>query len=217
MRSLLLALAALSPFAASCQSEGARKGATEGALYGALGAAVSSVVWGRNDVLEDAARGAVVGATVGGVHGAVNESQRENQQAAADAERAERERLAAENAELSQRNEQLELEQRLLREIGPDNTESIRLLVNCDHQGALFAARRSADADDERFRLAGAYLEALIAYDRRDLSTARMSYPRLAELDERTATADDAERIVVDLVSSLEDTRESFGLPRRCR
>lgn len=217
MRRLLLALLCVSPFVSACQSEGARQGATHGAIYGAFGTAVSSVVWGRDDVLGDAARGAVVGATVGGVDGAVRENQRENAKAAQDAEAAKNARLAAENAELSQRNHQLELERRLTAEIGPDNTEAIRLLVNCDHQGAVLAARRSADASSEPFRQAGMWIEALAAYDRRDLSTAKMFYPRLAEAVPDVADAEAAETTVIELAGKLEDTRASFGLPRRCR
>ena len=217
MRQLFFLLACCLPILGSCASEGARQGATQGAFYGALGTAVSSVVWGRDDVLGDAARGAVVGATVGGVHGAVNESQRENARAAADADAAERARLEQQNRELSDKNAQLELEQRLVREIGADNTEAIRLLVNCDHQGALFAARRSADSGNEHFERAGVWIEAVIAYDKRDLSTARMFYPRLANLDPEVANADVAEATVIDLVSKLEETRASFGLPRQCK
>ncbi|MCA8981546.1 MAG: hypothetical protein H6831_08370 [Planctomycetes bacterium] len=217
MKRLLFVLACSSPFAASCASQGAREGATQGALYGALGAAVSSVVWGRDDVLGDAARGAVVGGTVGGVHGAANEANRKAAEDARNAQANDRARLEQENRELADRNRQLELEQRLMQEIGPDNTEAVRKLVNCDHQGAVLAARRAADSGDEHFRTAGVWLEAVCAYDRRDLSTARMFYPRLAELDPQTATAEDAELKVVQLVTTLEDTRQSFGLPRRCQ
>ena len=212
MKHLILTLACLSPLLGSCQSEGAKEGATQGALYGALGAAVSSVVWGRNDVLGDAARGAVVGATVGGVHGAVNDSNRSKSEAQAEQQA----QLSAENKELAQRNRQLELESQLIEEIGPDNTEAVRALVRCEHRDAVLAARRAGDSDNEHFRVAGLYLEAVTAYDRRDLSTARMLYPRLASADSETATADDAEVIVVNLVTALEDTREQFGLARRC-
>lgn len=217
MKRLLFVLACSSPFAAACASQGAQEGATQGAFYGALGAAVSSVVWGRNDVLGDAARGAVVGGTVGGVHGAVNES---NRMAAEDARNAQADgqaQLSQENRELADRNRQLELERQLFEQIGPDNTEAVRKLVNCDHQGAVLAARRSADASDEHFRAAGVWIEAVCAYDRRDLSTARMFYPRLAELDPEAETAADAELVVLDLVTALEDTRESFDMPRRCK
>jgi len=186
-------------------------------MYGALGAAVSSVVWGRNDLLGDAARGAVVGGTVGGVHGAVNESNRKSAEDARGAQADQNAQLSQENRELADRNRQLELEQQLLTEIGPDNTEAVRKLVQCDHQGAVLAARRAADSKDEHFRDAGVWIEAICAYDRRDLSTAHMFYPRLAALDSKTETAEDAELVVINLATALEDTRESFGPARRCK
>lgn len=167
-------------------------------------------------MLEDAARGAIVGGTVGGVHGAVTESQR---QATSDAQKAqanETAQLSKQNAELEARNRELETEKRLLVQIGPDNTEAVRKLVQCDHQGAVLAARRSADSDNENFRTAGLWLEAVCAYDRRDLSTARGLYAKLAQVDPKAKTADDAELIVLDLTATLEDTRESFGKARRC-
>jgi len=216
MKRLLILVACLPPLLSSCLSRGAQEGATQGALYGALGAAVSSVVWGRNDVLADAARGAVVGGTVGGVHGAVNESKRSATSDAQSAQASERERLSKENRELADRNRQLELERRLLEQIGPDNTEAVRELVVCDHQAALRAARRSAASDNEHFRTAGVWLEAICALDRRDLATVRALYPRLAQLDPQCETAEDAELVVLNLVTALEDTRESFALARRC-
>jgi hypothetical protein len=217
MKRFLFALVCVAPLFSACASQGAQEGATQGAMYGALGAAVSSVVWGRNDVLGDAARGAVVGGTVGAVHGAANESNRQAAENARQAQADERAQLSQENRELADRNRQLELEQQLIAEIGPDNTEAVRKLVQCDHQGAVLAARRAADSDDEHFRTAGVWIEAICAYDRRDLSTAKMFYPRLAALDPEADTAEDAELIVLNLTTALEDSRESFGLARRCK
>ena len=216
MKQLLLALALTTPLFAACKSKGAQEGATQGALYGALGAAVSSVVWGRNDVLGDAARGAVVGATVGGVSGAVNESKRNEAQQRKAAQAQERSDLAQTNKDLTRRNRQLELEAQLLEELGPDNTEAVRLLVRCKHKEALVASRRSANSSDERFRSAGIWLEAVNAQDQRNLAAARALFPQLVKLDDQVETEEQAELIVLNLVTSLEDTREEFDLPRRC-
>ena len=217
MKHVLLALALTSPLLGACKSEGAQQGATQGAVYGALGAAVSSVVWGRNDVLGDAARGAVVGATVGGVSGAVNESNRKEAQQREATKAQQQADLAQENKDLSLRNQQLELEAQLTEEIGPDNTEAVNLLIHCDHPGALKASRRSADSLHEHFRTAGVWLEALIAQDQRHLAATRNLYPRLVKLDDEIETEEQAELIVLDLVTALEDTREDFGMPRRCK
>jgi hypothetical protein len=216
MKHILLALALTSPLLGACKSEGAKQGATQGAMYGALGAAVSSVVWGRDDVLGDAARGAVVGATVGGVSGAVNESNRNEAQQRQAAQAQQRADLTQENKDLALRNQQLEMQATLTEEIGPDNTEAVNLLVRCDHAGALAASRRSADSLNEHFRTAGVWLEAVNAQDQRHLAATRSLYPRLVKLDDEIETEEQAELIVLDLVTALEDSREEYGLRRRC-
>lgn len=196
----------------SCQSSGAAEGATRGAFYGAVSSGVVAAVFG-GDVGKSMQYGAVGGAVTGGMAGAASDSRQQQQQA----QQAQQQQLKQQNEQLTKENRALQLREDLIAMIGVQNTEAISSLVNCRHEEALTHVRRAATSDDRDHRLASLWVQAMIEVDRRDLEAARVIYPTIVAQDDKIDSETAAEKQALDLVTSLEDTRAEFGLPRRCQ
>ncbi len=215
---------------------GAKRGAAMGAVWGLIfGGDIESAV-------EGAAAGAAVGAVGGAVSDSYAKKDRkryEQQRAQAYAEQqarvaeAEREKLEEERKQLEAEKKALEEQQKAqqaagaqtasaggdpvteeewIAYIGVDNWNALTALVDCQHQRALLLAQAAATIDDPEFRLASRWIEAFVAVDLKDQSTANDLFPVLVSLDPEVDTVQQASIEADKAIVEIRDIRRQEGI-----
>jgi hypothetical protein len=207
-----------------------------GAVWGLIfGGDIESAV-------EGAAAGAAVGAVGGAVSDSYAKKDRkryEQQRAQAYAEQqarvaeAEREKLEEERKQLEAEKKALEEQQKAqqaagaqtasaggdpvteeewIAYIGVDNWNALTALVDCQHQRALLLAQAAATIDDPEFRLASRWIEAFVAVDLKDQSTANDLFPVLVSLDPEVDTVQQASIEADKAIVEIRDIRRQEGI-----
>jgi hypothetical protein len=189
--------------------------AKTGAVWGGL----AGLVFGGS--LSDAVEGAVIGGAGGAVYGSVKANEqmkKEKNELGRQQLRIEQERnyilqdeiSAAKSSQGSyqpQANEEL-----LIRAFGKDNVTSLHALRDCEHRRAQLYAMAGANSDFLSHRLASVYLEAMIAEDRADSSSAAVAYRQIVVQDASIATTDRARMETLDALTDVRADRRTMGI-----
>jgi hypothetical protein len=100
----------------------------------------------------------------------------------------------------------------LKKEIGPDNYTAMMALVHRDYPAARRQAAVTADDPDPRYRLASAWISALVAVETLDKEELEPYYLKLIELSPDLETVEDA-RVELRLARrDLRDMRKKFNV-----
>jgi hypothetical protein len=221
---LMVALVGATVSAKSKAGRRAGKGAAMGAIWGL-------VVGGS---VESAARHAAAGAAMGAASGAIDDSYAKKDakraaEAQAEAERqaleAERQRLEEEKRRLEEQmavveaqeaqaagKSDTEVEAEWVEAVGEDNWNGLLALVECQHQRAHLLAQAGATLDNEEYRLASLWLEAMILVDQKNQDGAAPYFERLAAGDPEIDTAQQASIEVDKAILDIRDYRREEGI-----
>jgi tetratricopeptide (TPR) repeat protein len=201
----VLALAAsLSGCATGSQASAqAGEGAKVGAVGGVVAGAVGALLWGGNP-LEGAVKGGITGAAAGAAMGAASGAQADaQQQQAAAAEAAKREREAR-LAELRQK-------------MGESTWDAAVLLAKCKHADAMKKAEKAyAKEADPAKRSWALLVEAVAAEESGDRDAAAALYPRIVAEDPARGTPDQVRGEVLEGVMKMQRLRQEGGMPALC-
>jgi len=100
----------------------------------------------------------------------------------------------------------------LKEEIGPDNYTAMMALVHRDYPAARQQAAATADDPNPHYRLASAWISALVAVETLDKAEIEPYYQKLIELDQDIETGEDA-RVELRLARrDLRDMRRQFNV-----
>ena len=193
---LTLLLTVLLAACSSNQVSRSAEGAIGGAAAGAVGSMFAAAIFG-GDIGDAAARGAAWGAGAGAVSGAIRGSQEDARQRQQEQAAAERERQAALNE--------------LRREIGPDTFDGLAALTDGKHQVAIAYAQTAMTDSNQRYAIAGHWLEALTYQDLGDDKTVAEKLPELVQIDPEVSSHLEAAEILSDLTDGLAAIRAEFG------
>ena len=185
----------------------AGKGAKRWAGRGAAGGAILGLLVGGD--LGGAAAGAAIGAAGGAIGGAASDSKKKKK-----AEKAELEELRQKEAE-RQAYDLPQTEEEWIAAIGEDNTSALDALVDCQHDRATLLAKAGATSENPDFALAGYWIEALVALDRRDQATLDPLYAKLVELDDDVDTVQQASLAADQAILEVRETRQAEGIACR--
>lgn len=167
-----------------------------GAAAGAVGSMFAAAIFG-GDIGEAAARGAAWGAGAGAVTGAVRGGQE-------DAARRQREEAEA------ARELQAALDE-LRREIGPDTYDGLAALTDGKHQVAIAYAQTAMRDANERYAIAGRWLETLTYQDLGDAGAVAGQLPALVAADPEVSSTAEARAVLDELVEGLAEIRAQFS------
>jgi hypothetical protein len=223
---IVLATAVLGTTVAAKSKAGRRagKGAAMGAIWGL-------VVGGS---VESAARHAAAGAAMGAASGAIDDSyaKKDAKRAAAAQAEAERQELEAERRSLEDEKRRLEeqmavveaqeaqaegasdteIEAEWIEAIGEDNWNGLIALVDCQHQRAHLLAQAGSTMDNEEFRLASIWLEAMIVVDQKRMDEAQGFFEQIADRDPEIDTVQQASIEVDKAILDVRDYRREEGI-----
>jgi len=221
----LILMTTLLLFAASgmAQKTQTAKSAKRGAGWGAL----AGLVFGGS--LWDVAGGAMVGAAGGAAYGALksNEQEKRMQTDIAYQESLQRIRLEQERNYILAEQKRAELEGKtevanqsnwmadrelLNRAFGKDNVDGLFALRDCQHEKADLFAMAGANSDMLSHRLASAWLEAMIAQDRKDTKSAQRAYQQIVIQDETVANIEQAKAETIDALVDVRADRQNMGI-----
>ena len=178
------------------------KSAKTGAIWGGLAGLVFG--GGLGDVVSGAAVGGAGGAAYGYAKG--KEQQKRYELEIQDqAIRLEQERNYILQDQANKTRQQMAEDRALLvRAFGEDNVSGLYALVECNHSKAYLYAMAGANSDMLSHRLAGAWLEAMVAQDKKDSAGANRAYLQIAAQDD---TVDNVEQARNETINVLADVR----------
>jgi len=209
--SLILAFAALliaGPILAGKASRWAGRGAAGGAIAGLL----------LGGDLGSAAEGAALGAAGGAIGGAISDSsQKKKAKRQAEAEAQAEAEVQAEQQAAKANKSQLpaglpQNEDEWIAAIGEDNVNALDALVDCQHDRARLLAQASGTSDDSEYRLLGVWLQALVALDQKDQTTAEEYFARIIPLDDHVDTVQQAGLVADQAILEIRNTRDNEGI-----
>ena len=188
--------------AATAQKTQTAKSAKTGAIWGGL----AGLVFGGS--LGDVVSGAAVGGAGGAAYGYAKgkEQQKRYELEIQDqAIRLEQERNYILQDQANKTRQQMAEDRALLvRAFGEDNVSGLYALVECNHSKAYLYAMAGANSDMLSHRLAGAWLEAMVAQDKKDSAGANRAYMQIAAQDD---TVDNVEQARNETINVLADVR----------
>ena len=178
------------------------KSAKTGAIWGGL----AGLVFGGS--LGDVVSGAAVGGAGGAAYGYAKgkEQQKRYELEIQDqAIRLEQERNYILQDQANRTRQQMAEDRALLvRAFGEDNVNGLYALIECNHSKAYLYAMAGANSDMLSHRLAGAWLEAMVAQDKKDSAGANRAYMQITAQDD---TVDNVEQARNETINVLADVR----------
>jgi len=171
---------------------------------GAAGGAILGLLVGGD--LGGAVAGAAIGAAGGAIGGSVSDSKKKKK-----ADTAELEELRQKEAE-RQAYDLPQTEEEWIAAIGQDNTNALDALVDCQHDRAALLAKAGATSENSDFSLAGYWIEALVAVDRKDQKTADQMFERLVDLDDDIDTVQQASLAADQSILQVREARSDEGI-----
>jgi len=171
----------------------AGQGAALGAVSGAAGGVVSALIF-DGDVGEAAARGAAWGGSMGAVGGALTGMQQDS----------------------AIKKQQEDAAEKLKLELGDEAFNGLVALANCKHDVAASHANTAKNLDNQKFALAGQWLEVLTLADQREEDQARALFPVLIEKDPEIKSEAKAEENMRSALQGLMQIRAKHNLPKTC-
>jgi len=171
----------------------AGQGAALGAISGAAGGVVSALIFG-GDVGEAAARGAAWGGSMGAVGGALTGMQQDS----------------------AIKKQQEDAAEKLKVELGDEAFNGLVALANCKHDVAASHANTAKNLENQKFALAGQWLEVLTLADQREEDQARALFPVLIEKDPEIKSEAKAEENMRSALQGLMQIRAKHNLPKTC-
>ncbi len=208
----ILALA-LAAGTAQAQKTQTAQSAKKGAIWGGL----AGLVFGGS--LGDVVAGAAVGGAGGAAYGHVKgkEQQKRYELEIQDqALRLEQERNYILQDQVNQTKEQMAQDHALLvRAFGEDNVNGLYALIECKHNNAYLYALAGANSDMLSHRLSAVWLEAMVAQDEKNSSTAERAYMRITAQDDTVKNVEEARNETINILADVRAERVQQGI--QCR
>ena len=191
-------------------TEYAAKGAAAGAVSASLvGAMTDLIVDGRVNTYR-LSRNMVGGAIAGGIAGGIAGSQQE----AAAREKAGARKTEQTSVPATDKSE-AEIEA-LAKQIGPDNLNALKALVQCRHEDAFRTALQTSGSDNTDFREAGLIIQALVDRDRGNTAGVDRILPEVIAMNDELGDMATAQLGLEDIYNVLQDERKVQGLDVTC-
>lgn len=203
---IILVLSMVMAGCTATTAEYAAKGAAAGAVSASLVGAMTDLIVDSRVITYRLSRNMVGGAIAGGIVG--------SQQEVAAREKAGTRKTEQTSVPATDKSE-AEIEA-LAKQIGPDNLNALKALVQCRHEDAFRTALQTSGSDNTDYREAGLIIQALVDRDRGNTAGVDRILPEVIAMNDELGDMATAQLGLEDIYNVLQDERKVQGLDVTC-